>query len=140
MTYLPGSCIDCCLAVSFNDGMLRVAPFPVPKLGRGPAVGEREPDRDLERACVKSRNVASSGIGGSLKPTGTDSDVEMVEDHALTFPASSCPLVDNRLFASRETAGVPTTSSVERDSRSALPTCAELFEGESGWLMPKEDD
>jgi hypothetical protein len=80
--------------------MLLVASFPAPNLGTGPAVGEREPDRDLDRASARSRNVASSGIGGSLNPTGTDSDVEIVEDHCLTLPASSCPPADRRLLPS----------------------------------------
>lgn len=56
-------------------------------LGVGP-VGERELDLDLDLAAERSRSVSASGIGGSLNPTGTDSEVEMPDDHALTIPSS----------------------------------------------------
>jgi hypothetical protein len=80
--------------VSFRDGRLLVAsPLPNGNLPER-SVGEREADLDLERAAERSRRVSASGIGGSLSPTGTDSEVEIVDDHALTLPASSESLSD----------------------------------------------
>lgn len=63
------------------------SPFAIGNLPVVP-VGEREADLDLDLAAERSRSVSSSGIGGSFNPTGTDSEVEMLEDQALTFPAS----------------------------------------------------